>query len=100
MKTYRRLMQFVKPYRLRLGAAILFGVLSAGTAGAIFVVIRKALQGAFETHDFSMTAFLGLAALVPLLFLIDGICSFCNGYYVNWVGQRIVTAIRNRFFGG
>ena len=99
MKTYRRLLQFVKPYRLRLGAAILFGILSAGAAGAIFFVTREVLNKVVDpAHDLSIATLLGLAALIPLLFLIDGISSFCNGYYVNWVGQRVVSDIRNRLF--
>ncbi len=98
MNTYRRLLQFSKPYRLRLAAAILFGLLSAGATGLTFYVINQVLGKTFETRAATMEEVFFWAALIPLLFLADGACHFANSYFINWVGYRVVFDVRNRIF--
>jgi subfamily B ATP-binding cassette protein MsbA len=97
---YRRLLVFVKPYRGRLAAGILFGILYGPTNVAVLSVIKKVWAQFFEqgTHDWHWWQAAGVALLLPAAMAARGACDFFGAYLMNWVGLRAVMDLRVRMF--
>ncbi len=125
MELYRRLLKMVKPYWPRLALAMVSMVLVGGTAGALAWLVKPAMDDVFQMARpgslafFSPEKFLwgpgnafdGLSApssgslaliLIPVAILgvytIKGSFSYLYNYMMNWVGQRIVTNLRNQLY--
>jgi subfamily B ATP-binding cassette protein MsbA len=125
MELYRRLLKMVKPYWPRLALAMVSMVLVGGTAGALAWLVKPAMDDVFQMARpstltfFSAEKFLwgpgnafdGLSVpssgslalvLIPVAILgvyaIKGSFSYLYNYMMNWVGQRIVTNMRNQLY--
>ncbi len=98
--TYRRLLGYVQPYRVRLAGGILVGILYAAANGALLYVVRRVWAGVFEgaTGPLAFWQVAGLAALVPLAMAARGACDFLSAYLMNWVGSRVVMDLRIELF--
>ncbi|MFH0872658.1 MAG: lipid A export permease/ATP-binding protein MsbA [bacterium] len=96
MKSYRRLLQYVTPYRGRLLLAGLCMVLVAGTTGASAMLMKNVVDDIFTDHNVTMLKLLSLAVL--LLYLLKGVSSYGQEYLLGWVGQKVVSDLRNRLY--
>jgi len=96
MNLYLRLMQFVKPYWLRLGGAMVCMVfVSAATAGAAFLV-KPALDDIFFKKDLTMLKLIPLAIIG--LYLLKGFFDYGQTYLMSYVGQRIIADLREKIY--
>ena len=97
---YRRLLAHVQPYRGRLAAGILFGILYGPTNIAVLAVVKKVWAGFFEsgTSGWTWWQAVGVAALLPAAMALRGLCDFFGASLMNWVGLRAVMDIRIRMF--
>ena len=99
---YRRLLAYVKPYRGRLVSGIVFSALFGASNAALLFVVRKVWAGVFErapgTEPLSWLLLVGLAALLPVAFIVRGFCDFIGVYQMNWVGLRTVMDLRVQVF--
>ena len=115
--TFRRLLTYVRPYRARLAAGIVFGVLFGGATGGLLLAFRGGLdhvfgdasenvtvwleQWASRLIDESATSTTTTLAVLAVLFLfavLRGVGFFLSKYYVEWVGHRVVMDIRTELF--
>jgi len=115
---YERLFSYLKPYRGRFSAGILFGALYGAVqgllifdvkfvAGAVFTdakskapvtLVRFFPQLAeFHVKD-SFVAVLLICASIPLLMALRGLCSYLNSYFMLWVSVRVLDDIRQQVF--
>ena len=94
MNPFFRLLQFARPHRGRLMAALvamlLYAAASAGVAALIQPIFDKVLP---RREDL----FLVSAALLSIYF-IKGIAAYLSGYLMTDVGQRVVRDVRNVLF--
>jgi ATP-binding cassette, subfamily B, bacterial MsbA len=96
---YKRLLEYVGPYKGRLIGGILFGVLYGPANGAVLVVVKKAWAWAFESNwSYSWWQVFGIAVLLPVAMAARGIFDFLGTYLLNWVGLRVVMDLRVRVF--
>jgi len=96
MSLYRRLLELVKPYRLKLGLAMICMLfVSLLTAGQAFLV-KPALDDVFLKKDAQMLLLLPIAII--LLFLLKGIFDYGQAYLMNYVGLRIVADMREKLY--
>ena len=112
---YKRLLAFVRPYRLRLVMGVFCGVLYGGATFGLLVALRWALGGiSGENLSFSGLGSLGSAdgtaggmglhrliltvAILPLVTVLQGILFFAGKYLVEWVGNRVVMDLRLKLF--
>jgi subfamily B ATP-binding cassette protein MsbA len=111
---YRRLFAYVKPYKWRFVAGIVFGVAYGLTNSllpwAVLQVSTFIFHGAVPnprqllTHREVLSNgpainSIGLICLsIPLIMTVRSLFSFGNAYYMNWVSNRVVMDIRNQLF--
>jgi ATP-binding cassette, subfamily B, bacterial MsbA len=96
-KTYGRLLQYARPYSMRLMAALVCGALFAGSNAGLVWLIRNGFKKIFSM-SIEMNAAILLAVLFPLAGLVRGLADFASRYLIRWVGNRTVMDIRNASF--
>ncbi len=89
-----RLFAYARPYRARLGWAVLamafYAVGSAGLAALIKTIFDNVLQDRSQLGR--------VAWLIIGLNLLKGIGSYGSSYLMAWVGQRVVMDVRNALY--
>jgi subfamily B ATP-binding cassette protein MsbA len=96
MQLYRRLLQYVKPYRNKLILAIVCMVFLALCEGAMAWLVKPAMDSIFVEGDIRMLFVIPAAIIV--LFLIKGIFYFSQHYLMNYIGLRVVADLREKLY--
>ncbi|HET9881347.1 MAG TPA: ABC transporter transmembrane domain-containing protein [Candidatus Binatia bacterium] len=95
MKTYRRLLPFLKPYiwpYFALGIVCMLGY--SATDGVIPFLVRSVFDDLFQKKDPTMLRYVPLAIIV--VFSARGLLNFGQHYFSDYVGLRIINDVRNR----
>lgn len=94
--TARRLLSYVKPYRMGFVAAAL-GMLGYALVDVYFI---SKLPGFIdEGINAKNTAYLRYAPIFVIgIFILRGVCNFVASYCLNWVGTHIVQNMRQQLF--
>ena len=96
MNLYLRLLQFVKPYWPRLaGAMVCMMCVSAASAASAFLV-KPVLDDVFFKKDLTMLKLIPLA--IVALFILKGVFDYGQAYLMSFVGQRIITDLREKVY--
>ncbi len=96
VELYKRLLQFVKPYRAKLIVAMICMVFVAlCTAGSAWLV-QPVLDKIFFEKNIRMLLFIPVAIMG--LFLLKGIFYYGQAYLLSYVGQRIVADLREKLY--
>ncbi|HEY6362435.1 MAG TPA: lipid A export permease/ATP-binding protein MsbA [Vicinamibacterales bacterium] len=94
MNAFRRLLEYARPHRARLAAAlaamVLYGAASAALAALIQPVFDEVLPNRQNLLPITL-AILGI-------YLVKGVGSYLSGYLMTDVGQRVVRDLRNVLF--
>ncbi len=96
MNLYLRLLKFAWPYKTRLILAMTFMSLCSGAQSLSAYLVKPVMDYIFVNKD--MTKLYIIPGLVVLLFLVKGIFEYLQGYFIGYVGQRVVTDIRELVF--
>ncbi len=113
---YQRLFPYISPYRLRLAAGVVCGLLQgAATFGLIIAVffglgiisgdnmdfsnLPKPDEVEGQAGDVGLKRLILTVSILPVVALLQGLLFFCGKYLVEWVGHRVVTDLRNKLFG-
>ena len=93
---YRRLFRLVVPHWRRLAVAMtcMLGV-AACTAASAYLV-KPVLDDIFINKKAGMLKILPLVVL--LLFLVKGLCEWGHVYFMSYVGQRVVSQVRQQLY--
>ncbi len=96
MELYRRLLQYIKPYQMKLILAMICMVFVAlCTAGSAWLV-QPAMDKIFI--DKSMRMLFLIPLLIVGLYLVKGIFYYGQAYLMSYVGQRIVADFREKLY--
>ncbi len=115
---YARLFSYLRPYRGRFIAGIVFGALFGAVQALLVFDVQYVAGAVFPEHqakgggalvkwfpalaqirmDASATTVLLICASVPALMLLRGLCSYLNTYCMLWVSVRVLDDIRQRVF--
>jgi subfamily B ATP-binding cassette protein MsbA len=119
MILYRRLLQLVRPYWIKLGFAMLFMILVSGLTAGQALLVKPAMDGVFfkkegippvvrniiiqlRLEDLFLKKDMEMILLLPiaiiLLFLLKGIFDYGQAYLMNFVGLRVVADIRQKLY--
>lgn len=99
MKTnpyFPRLWNAVKPYKKRIGFALL-GMIGAAMTEPMFPYILKILIDNGFSEDKTLPIWMVPLAIVGIFFL-RGMCTFCSQYYMTWVANKLLSDMRNEMF--
>ena len=92
-----RLYRYLNPYRFRLGAAFACSGMVAAFSGAYAWLVKPVLDEIFINKNESLLIILPLALFVVAV--LKSIFNYGQNYLMNYVGNRVVTDIRQELFG-
>ena len=93
---WRRVLAYLSPYKLRLSAAIIGVMLSAGLSLVFPAVIRSVVDSVFENANLALLD--EITVLLLLVFLVRSFAAFVQNYHLNYVGEKIVVDIRQELY--
>ena len=93
---YRRVLEFVKPFWLRLLGAMICMIFVAGLTAAMAYTIKPVVDEIFMEKDVMKLKLLPL--VIVLLFVMKGAAEFGQGYLMNFVGHSIVKRFRDELY--
>lgn len=96
MALYLRLLKFLKPYWTKLLFAMIFMSLVAATNGLTAFIVKPVLDKIFFEKNASMLYLIPFG--ITLLYLLKGVFEYLQAYLMGYVGQKVITDIRNLIF--
>jgi ATP-binding cassette, subfamily B, bacterial MsbA len=96
MVLYLRLLQFVKPYWVKLVLAMIFMSMVAATNGLTAFIVKPVLDKIFFEKNAEMLYILPVG--VVLIYFCKGMFEYLQSYLMGYVGQKVVNDIRNLVF--
>ncbi|MGD0229387.1 MAG: lipid A export permease/ATP-binding protein MsbA [Syntrophorhabdales bacterium] len=96
MALYLRLLKFVQPYWVKLGLAMAFMSLVAGTNGLTAYLVQPVMDKIFFEKNAKLLMLIPFG--IVILYLAKGIFDYLQAYLMGFVGQKIITDMRNMVF--
>ncbi len=93
---YRRLLAYVRPYRLALFGGIAAMVIGGLADASLVKVIKPLIDEMFVNKNRELMVLLPLAIIV--IFVVSGLASFASGYATQWVGHKVILDLRREMF--
>jgi ATP-binding cassette, subfamily B, bacterial MsbA len=93
----KRLVRYLKPYRIRLGAAFACSGLVAAFSGAYAWLVKPVLDEIFINKNESLLLILPLALFTVAV--LKSLFNYGQNYLMNYVGNQVITDIRQQLFG-
>lgn len=84
-----------KPYRGRFYFATVVVLLASGIWLTVPLGLRELLDAVFEKGDGSLLNLLAIGLIG--LFVLQSLFSFTGNYFLEWVGERVVTDLRKKY---
>lgn len=114
---YRRLFQYVKPYKFRFALGLAFGFAYGIINGFLPIVLGKVMAFVFQGGGNAamgpqqliqhrdqldvgpkIDSLVILCLAIPAVMLARSACTYFNAYYMNWVSNKVLTDIRTQLF--
>jgi subfamily B ATP-binding cassette protein MsbA len=92
-----RLVRYLKPYRIRLGAAFACSGLVAAFSGAYAWLVKPVLDEIFINKNENLLLVLPLALFTVAV--LKSVFNYGQNYLMNYVGNQVITDIRQELFG-
>lgn len=126
---YKRILGYLKPYKMRFAMGVIFGILSGLFNGVLLIGIKvvftvvlpedpdKPMEAIKPFHDFpfwkdfeiprpdipedqQIWFVFAVCLTVPLLMLIRGLLGYLHQYCMIWIGNRVLYRLRDECFTG
>ena len=94
---FLRMIRYLRPYRFRLGAAFICSALVAAFSGAYAYLVKPVLDEIFINKNETLLLVLPVALFTVAV--LKSAFSYGQNYLMNYVGNHIVTDIRQELFG-
>lgn len=112
----KRLIPYVKPYRLRLTSGILLGILYGATNFGVLVALawvtgflsgdsldfsgmdQMAAMSQADDKTLELSRVIQSVLILPIIGILQGLVFFAGKYFVEWVGNRVVADLRQQLF--
>ena len=102
MKKYSRYIAYVKPRIWYLIAALIMGLVYGASSGfGMPVIFDKVLKQIFIPADgvsYNLWHVFGIAALIPMIFIIRAISGFISGYLMSFISLEVLRSIKQDLF--
>lgn len=94
--TFKRLVNYTKPYWWRIVIAALASMAVGGMDGAFAYYVAPLLKKIFQSHDLTVFTFLPLG--IVAIFTMRGACRYLNDFFMRTASQLVVQDIRNQLY--
>jgi len=111
---YRRLLSYVKPYKVRFIVGLLLGFAYGGVSSLLPLAISRVTStifhgaapnpttlrsnlGALDTGP-KINSIVLICLAIPAIMTVRSLCSYGNTYCMQWVSNKVVTDIRGQLF--
>jgi len=94
--TYRRLLGYLRPYWRQFAVAIVGMLVYAATSAGFAALMEPLLDGSFVEQDQRAITWVPVAILG--IFFFRGLGGFCAGYFMSWLGWRVIATLRGQLF--
>ncbi|HJT45014.1 MAG TPA: ABC transporter ATP-binding protein, partial [Chthoniobacterales bacterium] len=114
-RPYRRLYAYAGPYKWRFALGLAFGVAYGLLTSALPLTVLQVSNFIFHgaapnprsiiAHREMLNigpridSIIWICLLIPVVMTVRSLCSYGNGYYMNWVSNKVVQDVRNQLFG-
>ena len=111
---YRRLLGYIKPYKVRFIVGLLLGFAYGGVSSLLPLAISRvtgtifqgaapnptALRSNFHALDTGpkINSIILICLAIPAIMMLRSLCSYGNTYCMQWVSNKVVTDIRGQLF--
>jgi len=96
MKSFRRLIEYCRPYWWRILLAAVASVGVGSMDGALAYLVEPVLKRIFSGKDMKIFVLLPLGIIA--LYALRGVCRFTNDYFIRTAGQLAVQDVRNNIY--
>jgi subfamily B ATP-binding cassette protein MsbA len=96
MHTFKRLLNYTRPYGWRIIIAALASMAVGGMDGAFAYYISPLLKEIFQSHDLSIFKLLPIG--IVAVFTLRGLCRYLNDFFMRTATQLVVQDIRNQLY--
>ena len=93
---YKRVIGYIKPYKLRFFLAMLSMALFSAVAGGIVWLSKTVLDKVLIAKDLKMLAIISLA--IPFIFALKGIADYGKTYFLNYIAQNAIKDLREDLY--
>ena len=97
LRLYLRLLAYLKPHKLRMTGAVLAMLGVSALTALLAYLVKPVLDDVFFGKKEHMLYL--LPPLVVLLYLVKGTLSYTHNYQMSYIGNSIVTRLRDQLFG-
>ncbi len=95
-RLFKRILQYTKPYQLRVRGVIAFAVSLSVFAALRPYLLKQTVDGYIKTHD--QQGLLLYISLMGIVLLAEVFSQYYFVFWANWLGQDIVKDIRTKLF--
>src|SRR5512135_3211899 len=95
MEIYKRLLTYLKPYKIRLLWAVVFMGITSGLISMQAYIVQPVLDSVFLKKDVKLLILLPALIIVVML---KGAAAYARDYLMGYIGQRIVNNIRDQLY--
>jgi len=96
LRTYRRLLGYIRPHRGHFILGVLGAILFSATMASFALLAKKFGDGTFTHQDPRTIVWVPLAVIA--LFFLRGLGDFTQTYFMGYVGRQIVARLRSDAF--
>ncbi|MGN6516191.1 MAG: ABC transporter transmembrane domain-containing protein [Rhizomicrobium sp.] len=96
LKPLQALVPFLKPFRLRIGAAVLALLVSSGATLVLPAALRSLIDRGFSAGQIAAISHYFL--LFMLAAAVLGVATAIRFYFVTWLGERVIADLRKAVF--
>ncbi len=93
---YKRILEYVKPYWIRILIASLCAIGVSGTTAAVAWLVQPALDKIFIQKNLQMLMLIPVAILI--MYFLKGVFNYYQSYLMRYVGNRVIMDMRNDLY--
>jgi len=96
MEIYKRLLTYLKPYKIRLFWSLVFMGITSGLISIQAYLVQPVLDSVFLKKDVKLLLLLPPALIIVVI--LKGAAAYARDYLMGYIGQRIVNNIRDQLY--
>jgi len=98
LATYRRLLKHALPYKWRMIAGILCGILFAGTTFGSLPAMKELFGRVFDYEHAGIREVTFFSIILLVIVFFRGVGEYLSNYLLLWVGNRVIMDLRTGVF--